>query len=380
MAATHDQSIKDEAVKLHGRGMEAADIARQLNVGHNAVHSWLRDHELELLREIVGPLLTPAQIEKLEVHEFCYLYREMTEEELDALGGSIAEGGLEEQILVWLDPDRERHWIIDGRNRFHACRNRGIALGPADFKVVECDEAEARRKVDRLNLERRHLTPREQETHRAKRAMRAVDAARGEDGRVTRRARDEAARAHGVSSGTVAQVKQVADSSPELGEKLRKGEITIPDARREVGLIKPKVTRTEPKNRTTLEAYQEEYDEREAMKDADSDEAWVEGLPLYQKLSGKQRDIFGRAAINWRRTRAMREEWKEFLLMGTKGNQRPDPYTRRHIRALTCGDPADWDLCSAEDNGGCDGTGRVPDLGDRTRACRECDGDGFKVR
>lgn len=207
-----------------------------------------------------------------------------------------------------------------------------------------------------------------------------MEACRAMPGGTTHKNREAAAKEHGVSYGTLSNFQQIEKHAPEVAAEVARGKKTIQEGRREAGLIRPKVTRTEPENRTTLDQIKEEYDEREAMREADSDEAWVEGLPLYSKLSGKQRDIFVRAATNWRRTTEAREEWKAEILEGVKSNQRPDPYSKRHIRALTCGDPADWDLCSAEDNGGCDGTGRLPDLGDKTRVCSECNGDGFLVR
>lgn len=375
MAARLDQSIKDEIVKLHDRGMEPADIARQLGVKDATVHHALKDHELAMMRGRMGDLLTPAELAALEINELTYLYPEYTEEQLDHLADSIAKSGLDVPLVVW-----RRKWIIDGRHRFMACRNRGIKLKPTDFVCFEGTEEEAREKVDRLNLERRHLDRQEEERLRSKRAMRAVQGARGEDGRLSRDAREAAAKEAGVGRTTVAYADQVARKSPGVAAEVAEGRKTIGQARAELGLDPRKVTRAEPERRTTLEQVQEEYDERAAMRDADSDECWVEGLDLYKKLSGKQRDAFARAATNWRRTTAMRESWKAILLLGVRGNQKADPYTRRHIRALTCGDPADWDLCSAEDDGGCDGTGRVPDLGDGTRSCRECDGDGFKVR
>ena len=379
MAAILDQAKHDEIVRLADRGKTPAEIAAQLAVGEPAVRTHLMKRELELLREVAGPLLTPAEIGKLEVHEWCYLYREMTEGELDALADSIEEaGGLEEQILVWHDAVRDKYWIIDGRNRFNACRNRKIALGPADFKVAECDEAEARRKVDRLNLERRHLTDQEQQLHRSKRAMRAADAARGEDGRMTRESWAAAAREHGVSHATVGHAKQVADRSPEVADRLRRGEMTLQDARREVGLIAPKAGRTGPSNRTTLADVAEEYEERAANSEGDSDEEWVKSLDLYRKLSGKNRDAFVRDALAYRHLSQARKQWAAALAAEMKGNRRSPVWLSKQERAMATGGPEDWDFCSSED-GGCDGEGRFT-FGDDDQKCGNCYGHGYMLK
>lgn len=379
LAATLDQTIKDEIVKLHDRGMEPADIARQLGVGHNAVHATLRDRELEQLREIVGPLLTPAEIAKLEIHEWCYAYPEMSEEDLDALGDRIREdkaedGKLESPILVWRHDGKP--WIIDGRNRSMAARNKGVRLGPADYRVVECDEAAARDKVETLNEHRRHLTPREQETYRARRAMKALDMAReAGNGRVTRDARAAAAKEHGVSTGNVAAAKQIADAAPEVADRMRKGEVSIPDAREEAGLNRRHVTRTEPERKTTLEEFTEEYEERAASSEGDSDEEWVKSLGLYAKLSGKKRDAFVRDAVAYRHLKAARKAWGAAVAGELKSNRQTPAWLSRQQRALAIAGPEHWDLCASED-GGCDGEGAFV-FGDKDERCENCRGYGY---
>ena len=353
--------------------MEPAAIATQLSIGHNAVHAALKDHELAMMRGRMGELLTPAEIAALEVHEWCYIYPELTEAALERLADSIAANGLDVPLVVW-----RRRWIIDGRHRFMACRNRGVPLGPTDFICIECDEAEAREKVDRLNLERRHLTQKEEEIQRSRRAMRAAREAMDADGRISREARAQAAAQADVSEGYIQQSAQLARESPGDAERVARGEKTIQDARRDAGLDRRNITRTEPASRTTLEQVKEECDERLAIRDQDSDEAWVKGLDLHKRLSGKNREMFVRDALAYRRLRRAQREWGAQVAEELKGNQKTPKWLAKQRRALSFGGPEHWDFCSSED-GGCDGEGKLA-FGDGDMKCGNCDGDGYRLK
>lgn len=321
------------------------------------------------------PASSPDEIDNLEFHEFCLMLPEMSDEELAALEASIRERGFRPQcrIVIWND------MIIDGRHRWIAAHNVGFRLRPEHFEAFEGTEDEAFELVMSLNAHRRHLDA-------GQRSILAAQARRRSDGRLSRPA---AARAMGVSEGYLSAAERVIDRAPELADRVRKGEKTLCAAAREAGIrvgtrANPpeipdgSVERRTVENPIRLEDVREEYEERAAIRDQDSDEVWVESMPLHGQLDGRRRDLFVRAAINWRHTTEARLAWSRAVTAFRKGNRRDDPYVGRHVRALEHGDPMDWELCSSKD-GGCDGRGEVEELGSRMMRCPNCRGDGFLV-
>lgn len=93
----------------------------------------------------------------------------MTEAELDALAASIKEDGLEYSICM-LDG-----LILDGRNRWLACRRAGVPCPSFEY-VGPRDEESIRKFVARLNEHRRHLTPQWLSERRKARVERVVEA------------------------------------------------------------------------------------------------------------------------------------------------------------------------------------------------------------
>ena len=84
-----------------------------------------------------------------QFHEVAHLFPMMTRDEFAALKQDIAENGLREAI--WLHTDGR---IIDGRNRYMACTELGIA---PTFRTWDGTGSLASFVVS-LNLHRRHLT------------------------------------------------------------------------------------------------------------------------------------------------------------------------------------------------------------------------------
>lgn len=181
---------------------------------------------------------------KKHFHEAANLFPLMEGDEFDQLVADIKENGLREPI--WLDPNGK---IIDGRNRYRACRRARV-----DPKFDWWDgEGSAIAFVLSKNLHRRHLSA-------SQRAMVAAEAkplyeaeakARmAEGGRKKGRenlpplemgkARDHAAKHANVSPRTVESASAVLrEGSPELVEKVKKGEITVHKALQEVRPKKP---------------------------------------------------------------------------------------------------------------------------------------------
>ena len=335
--------------------------------------------------------LTDAEIDNLKIHEMCELFPPASEDELAGMTEDIEAHGLREPITVL-----GRQWIVDGRTRYIAMRNGNVPMEPRHFRHWTGSDDELFAFVMSENLHRRHLTA----------SDRAVLAQTVRD-RLARKvpnARKEAARVTGASEGFIAAADQIKRTSPDVHERVRKGEITIPEAKRELGLDQPKgrtridgveqddppdvaerrqqgrlpkgaiVDLRRPAEPTRLEDVQEDHAERAAIQDDSSDEEWAVALPLYAKLDGKPRQVFARDALAWRHLGDARKAWGDAVARAA-GRGRSGPWLYRHVRALECGDPADWQVCGEHGRPGCGGTGKDAFAGE----CPECRGQGYVV-
>ncbi len=181
----------------------------------------------------------------LEAHEGCHLFPMMTEDEYTGLLADMRVNGQREPILL------HEGRIVDGRNRYRACTELGIEPFYTDWQgngsVIDL--------VVSLNLHRRHLTASQRaalavelESWYATEAKQRQIALAGTrpntspdlvprlvQGDVDRgRARDKAATSLGVSGGYVQDAKRLAAEAPELLEKVKAGDLTIPQAKRDL--------------------------------------------------------------------------------------------------------------------------------------------------
>lgn len=82
-------------------------------------------------------------------HRYANLFPMMQQEEFDSLVADISEKGLLEPIFLFQEQ------ILDGRNRYNACKKIGIGVKTKEFQGTEEDALNA---VLSWNLERRHLS------------------------------------------------------------------------------------------------------------------------------------------------------------------------------------------------------------------------------
>jgi hypothetical protein len=179
-----------------------------------------------------------------DFHPVANLFPLISGDDFAALSEDIRANGLLEPI--WLHPDGR---IVDGRNRYKACRAAGVEptfrRWSGNGSLVEF--------VVSLNLHRRHLTS-------SQRAMAALDAEaelakeaeerrreRISDSRsepetaqrvapsekLERESRERAAKLLGTNRQYVSDAKKLTAERPDLAEQVKTGEISLPEAKRQ---------------------------------------------------------------------------------------------------------------------------------------------------
>lgn len=169
---------------------------------------------------------------KLRLHPACKLFPQLPKEELRQLAADIKANGLQNSIVL------HEGQILDGRNRWLACKIAKVKPTFIEWKGQGSPVAW----VISENLVRRHLTS-------SQRAVVALDILpmlekeAGErqtsgkklpevsaDGKG--KASQIAARLTKSNSAYVAALKAVSKTAPELIEKVRAGDLSVPDAKR----------------------------------------------------------------------------------------------------------------------------------------------------
>ncbi len=393
-----------------------------------------------------------------ERHPASAIFPETSEEEHKAMVNDIYEHGLNEEIVLCDD------MILDGWNRYRACLAAGV---PPKFKQWD-HKGSVLEYVQRKNLIRRHMTQSQRgmvaetierllaEEIKEETRQRSSDggktAGRGrplkDDGldekgfdnsikplsgtsTKPRNSRKEAAKIAEVSEIYVADAKKIVAASPEVAKEVLQGKKSIPEAKRELGLDKPKRAKRKPKTESTngpvgkskvndelvddppdiakrrrqgkiapnaipevddpgedttspLDAINEDIAEREAIQADLSDADWLATLPLSSKLEGVPLRTFQGEAIiyrNWER------EIKARRVQGKKiWNQikRKGPFAHRMQRGSDIDPPEKWLRCPKTEDGGCAGEGRLRfGEGEDTKdagQCTKCSGRGYWIK
>jgi ParB-like chromosome segregation protein Spo0J len=178
-------------------------------------------------------------------HPIADVWPMMDEDKLRELGDDIRKNG--QLVPVWLYEGK----ILDGRNRWAACKIAGI-----EPKTKEYTGDEPTAFAVAMNDRRRHMNKgalaavaAELEPYFAADAKRRQREAGKEHGRGQKvmakvpepidkkpapPARKEAAKSVGVGERYVQDAKKVKEEAPELFERLKAGKITLQDAKREV--------------------------------------------------------------------------------------------------------------------------------------------------
>jgi DNA modification methylase/ParB-like chromosome segregation protein Spo0J len=184
----------------------------------------------------------------VELHEVCSIFPSMSDDEFANLKNDIAEHGLQEPI--WTFDGK----VIDGRHRLRACEELGIEVSRREWNGTE---ALLRSFVITQNLHRRHLTPSQRaayvaevlptyeaeakERHRAgsstggksKGAGKKVGEKIPQPSRAPK-ATEQAGKSTNVNSRYVADSKAIKQADPQLHEKVKQGDVSIPAAKQEI--------------------------------------------------------------------------------------------------------------------------------------------------
>lgn len=158
----------------------------------------------------------------LEFHPVADIFPMMSDREFIDLVDDIREHGLREP--VWLHADGR---IIDGRNRYNACRRLGEEV---EFRTYAGDDEGLVPFVLSLNLHRRHLD----ESQRAMVAARIANMRQGERtdlAEISARSQSAAADLLNVSRDSVTKAKRVQDQgSPALVSAVDSGQVAVSTA------------------------------------------------------------------------------------------------------------------------------------------------------
>lgn len=189
----------------------------------------------------------------MKPHEYSKILPPLSTDEINALASDIKANGLQKSIVT-LNGE-----ILDGRNRFEACKIAGVKPRFEEFKG-----SDPLTFVISSNIHRRHLTASQkaavavelipplekQAIERRKRKpkdfvvpMLAQQKKHGENGK----SRDQAAEIAGSGKSYTTDAKAINAESPETFEKLKRGEINIQDAKKEVKKLKAKATASRDK-------------------------------------------------------------------------------------------------------------------------------------
>ncbi len=174
----------------------------------------------------------------VQYHDVANLFPMMNDDEYAALVADIHEHGQRDPI--WLLDDQ----VLDGRNRWQACRDLGIAAHTRQYDGPN-DTPSLVNFVVSLNLKRRHLNSgqlavvtldiekilsiaaKERQGARNDITQKFAECHAGE-------AREQAAAIMGTNRQYVSDAKKIAQHAPDLLEGVRAGSISITDAKREL--------------------------------------------------------------------------------------------------------------------------------------------------
>lgn len=155
----------------------------------------------------------------LEFHELANEFPLISEEETQQLAEDIKKNGLIEPVVLFEGK------ILDGRNRYNACKLAGRKLGESDVVQFEeeYDEDDPVVFVISKNIRRRHLTVGQRAAVAAELFKRMAKS----DGATAKERTKKAAAATQVAASSVEQASHVQKVAPEIHKDLKAGKTTL---------------------------------------------------------------------------------------------------------------------------------------------------------
>lgn len=349
----------------------------------------------------------------LPFHPIANLFPLMEGGEFEQFKGDVRANGLREALWIY---DGQ---ILDGRNRYRACRELGI-----EPMTQAWDGDDPVAFVVSLNLRRRHLTE-------SQRALIADSIAKMGEGRPPETrpiglvSQEQAAEMLNVGINSVKRAARVRRTgAPGLKRAVKAGEVrlgpaaevaSLPEAEQEAVVAKgPEAVREKAaeirrgKSRVNGQLVDDpediaaaraagkiapdvvveiseperspgEDDVREGEEgpidptEADLDDpTWLETLPARGQLPSHRLKGFDRDALAYRKLTPHRRTFAHHASRIAKGD---GEYTFRVRRFLRSADPKHWLRCVAPEHGGCGGTGTLGVIGQ----CPKCFGRGYYI-
>lgn len=186
-------------------------------------------------------------------HPAANLFPMLSDAEVWELANDIGAKGLVEPIVI------HEGLILDGRNRWVACIRAGV--GPRT-RFWEGEGGSPLGYVISKNLQRRHLEPGQRAAIAAEALPMFEAEAKSRQGARTdlqeripesepgRQARDDAAEQFEVNPHYISDAKRLKEQAPGAFARLKAGEITIPEAKREAaGFVLPEREQASPEER-----------------------------------------------------------------------------------------------------------------------------------
>ncbi len=382
---------------------------------------------------------------ELDYHDVALLFPEMSDDEFDRLKAHISEHGLQDKILTLngkIIDGRHRALVCQELEIPIECEEwEGDPEHILDFVI---GQNLARR---HLTQSQKAMVAVEVEKHIAEdiakqEKMRKAGKSKSDLSKIgqvdlePRDATKEAAQQVGVSRSYVADAKAVVAKSPETAKEVRDGKLTLPEAKKALGnghasgngqtstqeiprhflplladlppgqqvaafrkavaaapdgvptktqIIKAAgLVVQECPNPKKMDDIIAEHEEEVAIADeSDSDEEWLEQLPLTGQLSAACQRVYYAEALAMRWLAKAQATWGRAVatVLG-KMKHRKGPAMYRIQMGLKLDPPEKWVRCADLTEGGCAGKGHIK-TGDSSDAvnikCPACFGNGYRV-
>ena len=184
---------------------------------------------------------TKSKVKHYEYHPYANIFPLLNEdsEEFEALVSDIKTHGLQIPIIL---TQHDGEWkILDGRNRYRAC-----IVAKFQIKTANYEGNDPLGYVISLNLQRRHLNSTQKSTLtvnvipmlKAEAKLRQATSTGGSNPQLTQKiaeggqgeAVEKAAKLFGTNRDYVRKANRLSTEAPDLFERCRLGELSIPDA------------------------------------------------------------------------------------------------------------------------------------------------------